>query len=89
VAPPGPVPSRASTGSCSEPSGGKTVVYLITMRGHFIAQTASVPAGARLPAGSYLSVVINARTFAVMDWGVSRAAPASPASLGPMRGLKA
>jgi hypothetical protein len=59
------------------------------MRGHFIGRMASGPAGAKPPAGSYLSIVINARTFAVMDWGLSRAArPVSPASLGPVHGLK-
>jgi hypothetical protein len=56
------------------------------MRGHFIGRMASAPAGARLPTGSYLSIVRDARTFAVMDWGLSPAAPSvSAASLGPVR----
>jgi hypothetical protein len=62
-----------------------TVVYLITMMGHFNAYGASVPAGARAPTGSYLSIVINARTYAIMDWGLSpKAPPVAPASLGPV-----
>ena len=80
----------SATPGDTEPSGNKAVVYLITIRGHFIARMASVPPGAKLPTGSYLSIVINARTFAMMDWGLSAAAPSvSPDSLGPVRNLKA
>jgi hypothetical protein len=68
---------------------GATVVYLVTMKGHFTASEASVPAGAALPTGSYLSVVVNARTFRITDSGLSpKAPPVSPASLGPVRRLR-
>jgi len=71
-----------------EPQFAKVVVYLITMEGDFIGYEASVPAGAALPTGRYLSIVVNARTYSVMDWGLSPTAPAvSPASLGPIRHL--
>lgn len=66
-------------------SGGSVAVYLITMRGSFTAYDASVPAGARLPTGQYLSLVVNARTFGSMDFGLSHIPPpVSPASLGPV-----
>jgi hypothetical protein len=65
--------------------GGRTVVYLITMKGHFIGYAAAVPKGAPFPTGSYLSIVVNATTFAIMDWSLSPSAPpVSPASLGPV-----
>jgi len=63
-------------------------VYLVTMEGHFIGYEASLPAGAALPTGRYLSIVVNARTFQVMTWGLSPKAPTvAPASLGPVRYL--
>jgi hypothetical protein len=72
----------------TEPGGG-TVVYLVTMKGHFTAYDASVPAGAALPTGSYVSIVVNARTFRITDWGISpKAPPVSPASLGLVRDLR-
>ena len=71
-----------------EPQSANVVVYLITMEGDFIGYEASPPAGAALPTGRYLSIVVNARTYAVMDWGLSpKAPPVSPASLGPVRRL--
>src|ERR1700722_13141499 len=80
----------SATPGDSEASGAKSDVYLITMQGHFTGRMASVPPGAKLPTGSYISIVINARTFMIMDWGLSPGAPpVSPASLGPVRTLKA
>lgn len=79
----------SATPGDSESAGARSVVYLITMHGRFTGRMASVPPGAKLPTGSYLSIVINARTFMLMDWGLSPGAPpVSPASLGPVRGLK-
>ena len=79
---------RSATPGDTEPAGNRTDVYLITIRGHFIGRMASVPLGAHLPTGRYISVVINARTFMIMDWGLSATAPpVSPASLGPVRYL--
>ena len=71
-----------------ERQSANVVVYLITMEGDFIGYQASVPGGAALPTGRYLSIVVNARTFSVLDWGLSPKAPVvSPASLGPVRRL--
>lgn len=70
-------------------SGGSAAVYLITMRGSFTACNASVPFGARLPTGRYLSLVVDAATFAVTDSGLSEhPPPVAPASLGPVTYLK-
>jgi hypothetical protein len=79
---------RAAAPGELESVAAGTLVYLITMKGHFTAYGAKVPAGAPFPTGSYLSIVINARTFAVIDWAVSPTAPSiSPASLGRLRYL--
>jgi len=79
---------KSATPGDTEPAGNRTNVYLITMRGHFIGRMASVPLGAHLPTGRYISIVINARTFTIMDWGLSpNAPPVSAASLGPVRYL--
>jgi hypothetical protein len=70
--------------------GNGITVYLITMKGYFTGAGTSMPAAARLRAGTYISVIVNARTFAVMDSGISRQAPRiGPSSLGPVRYLKA
>jgi hypothetical protein len=67
------------------PGTGRASVYLVTMRGHFIAYGSSPPAGAALPAGEYLSLVVDARTFRVLDFGLSPTPPpVAPASLGPV-----
>lgn len=80
---------ESATPGDTEPSGNGTTVYLITMKGRFTGYDASVPAGARLPAGTYLSIIVNARTFMITDWGLSpHAPPVAPASLGPVRYLK-
>jgi hypothetical protein len=65
--------------------GGGVPVFLLTMRGHFAATAASRPPGAAAPAGSYLSIVVDARTLQVLDSGLSPSPPpVSPASLGPV-----
>jgi len=67
------------------PGSGGVRVYLLTMVGHFTARGVSVPAGAAAPTGRYLSIVVDARTFRVMDLGLShRPPPVSPATLGPL-----
>jgi hypothetical protein len=72
------------------PIGEKTIVYLMTMKGHFIAEAASVPPGGHAPTGTYLSVVIDAKTFQVLDFGLSsKPPPVALASLGPLTYLKA
>jgi len=77
----------ATPGDAEDGLAGVTV-YLLTMKGHFVDHEASVPPGAAVPTGGYLSIVVNARTFSIMDWGLSQKAPAvTPASLGPVRYL--
>jgi hypothetical protein len=67
------------------PGAGGVSVYLVTMRGHFIAYGSSPPPGAALPVGEYLSLVVDARTFRVLDIGLGRTPPpVAPASLGPV-----
>jgi hypothetical protein len=64
---------------------GGARVYLVTMRGQFIAYESSPPPGAALPTGRYLSVVVDATTFQVLDFGLSPAPPpVTPANLGPV-----
>jgi len=70
------------------PRSAHVKVFLVTMRGHFTASEASRPPGARAPAGQYLSLVIDARTFQGLDFGISRRPPpVPPASLGPVTHL--
>jgi hypothetical protein len=70
------------------PGTGHVRVYLITMHGHFVAGDVSVPAGAAAPRGRYLSVVLDAKTFRGLDFGISPGPPpVSPASLGPVTTL--
>jgi hypothetical protein len=79
---------ESATPGDTEPAGNGAVVYLITIKGKFVGDYASVPAGAKLPTGNYMSIVVNARTFAITDWGLSpKAPPVAPASLGPVRYL--
>lgn len=60
-------------------------VFLITMCGHFTAIAGPGPPGAKAPAGRYVSLVINARTFQGLDFGISPAPPpVPPGSLGPV-----
>jgi hypothetical protein len=59
-----------------------TPVYLLTMKGHFTARGFG-PSGAAPPTVAYLSIVVNARSFRVMDLGFSHGPPVvSPATLG-------
>jgi hypothetical protein len=67
------------------PGSAHVKVFLITMRGRFIAREATGPPGAKAPAGRYLSLVIDARTFRGLDFGISpKPPPVPPASLGPV-----
>ena len=65
------------------PGSGSTAVFLITMRGHFTATNVSWPYGAKAPKGRYLSLVLDARTFRELDFGLGPKPPsAALASLG-------
>jgi len=67
------------------PGAAKTIVYLLTMKGRFTDYFASVPPGASLPTGRYLSDVIDAQTFQGLDFGLGPNPPqVAPASLGPV-----
>ena len=69
--------------------GQQTVVYLITMKGHFVADDVSVPLGAHAPTGRYLSIVINARTLESLDFGLSpKKPPVAPGRFGRVTYLK-
>lgn len=71
------------------PMGKKTIVYLVTMKGHFIAEQGPVPPGVHAPTGTCMSIVINAKTFQATDFGLGpKPPPVSPASLGPVTYLK-
>jgi len=67
------------------PGSAGVRVFLLTMRGHFIATGVSRPPGSKAPTGRYLSLVVNAVTFQMTDFGLSpKPPPVSPASLGPV-----
>jgi hypothetical protein len=67
------------------PGSARVKVFLITMRGHFIARDATGPPGAKAPAGRYLSLVIDAKTFQGLDFGIGpKPPPVLPATLGPV-----
>ena len=80
------------------PTGGKTVVYLVTMKGHFKSARGPVTLSGQqthAPTYNYQSVVVSAetwrwrRTFDVISGGLSRTPPpVAPSSLGPVTWLK-
>ena len=48
-----------------------------------------MPPGAHAPTGTYMSMVINAKTFAGLDFGLGpKPPPVAPASFGPVTYLK-
>lgn len=57
--------------------------YLIAIRGHFTATGASIPPGAKPPTGSVITLVVDARTGLVTDFGISNRYPPL-AKLGPV-----
>jgi hypothetical protein len=70
------------------PGSARVKVFLITMRGHFTAGNVPGPPGAKAPAGRYLSLVIDAKTFQGLDFGISPKPPPVPsAGLGPVTHL--
>jgi hypothetical protein len=81
-------PTSATPGD-TVPIGEKTIVYLVTIKGHFTAVAFTGPPGARAPTGTYLSMVIDAKAFQGLDFGLSpKPPPVAPASLGPLTFLK-
>ena len=45
--------------------------YLVQLQGNFTALGASVPSGAKLPTGTFLTFTVDASSGAVTGWGVS------------------
>ena len=60
--------------------------YLIILHGNFVGHVAHPPPGAPLPQGSVLTIVVDASTGLVTDWGISDRTP-DTASLGPETSL--
>ena len=73
------------------PGSQNTVVYLLTMkasRAPFVDIGFSGPSGSKAPTGRYVSLVVDAKTFEGLDYGISpRAPPVAPAALGPVTHL--
>lgn len=67
------------------PGADGVPVYLVTIRGHFVCGLCSHPSGAKTPTGSYMSLVLDAKTLTGLDFGLSsKPPPVVPASLGPV-----
>jgi hypothetical protein len=67
------------------PNDEKTVVYLVTIKGHFVCDLCTGPSGSSAPTGTYLSLVVDAKTFYGTDSGLGpKPPPVAPASLGPV-----
>jgi hypothetical protein len=69
------------------PESAETIVFLVTMKGHFVSRRAAP--GAKNPTGNYLSIVVNAEDFRTLDFGIHpNSPPLAPASFGPLTYLK-
>jgi hypothetical protein len=75
------------------PESAETIVYLVTMKGHFISRRAAPRA--KNPTGNYLSIVVTAErfgtieSFGTLDLGIHpNPPPVDPASFGPLTYLK-
>jgi hypothetical protein len=87
--------TSATPGAVS-PTGGKTVVYLVAMKGHFKRDRGLRLLGpqapehqAHAPALNYQSVVVSAKTLRVTAWRLSPdPPPVAPSSLGRVTWLK-
>jgi hypothetical protein len=79
----------SATPGDTEPAGQNVVVYLVTMKGDFVDNYATGPPGAKAPTGTYMSAVVNARSFQPMDYGLRPGPPpVLPSSFGPVTYLK-
>jgi len=63
--------------------GGSAQSYLIAARGQFIGYGAPIPAGAPLPRGTVITLIVNAATGRVTDDGITNRYPRL-AQLGPV-----
>jgi hypothetical protein len=67
------------------PGAGGVPVYLVTIRGQFACHACTGPAGAKAPSGTYISLVVDAKTLTVLDFGLSpNMPPVAPATPGPV-----
>jgi hypothetical protein len=58
-------------------------VFMVIMRGQFIDHVASPSTGAETRTGKYLSLVVDSRTFRVLEWGLTdQVPPASDTIIG-------
>jgi hypothetical protein len=79
----------SATPGDTESFGQQTIVYLVTMKGHFVAEDVPTPSGAHAPTGMYLSIVINAKSLEFLDFGLSpKPPPVAPSRFGPVTYLK-
>ena len=87
----------SATPGAVTPAGGRTAVYLVTMKGHFkfegrgagLRGVREQGHRARAPALNYQSVVVSAKTLKVTGFGLSPTPPpVAPSSLGPVTWLK-
>ena len=76
---------RSATPGDFVPDWRGVPVYLVTIRGQFVCNTCTGPPGAKAPNGTYISLVIDAKNFSGLDFGISPTPPpVVPASLGPV-----
>lgn len=82
----------SATPGAFTPTGGNTVVYLVTMKGHFKVDRGPRPLGPQAPEHrmhapplNYQYVVVSAKTLQVVAGGLSpKPPPVAPSSLGPV-----
>jgi hypothetical protein len=67
----------------------RVVVYLVTIKGHFRCDLCTGPPGSRAPTGTYMSLVIDAKTFKETDFGLgTKPPPVFLTNFGPVTHLK-
>lgn len=64
-----------------------TTVYLVAMKGHFVSSI-PVPAGQPTPTGTYLYIILNAKTLEMTDLTVGNSPRNSLSNLGPVTALE-
>jgi hypothetical protein len=61
---------------------GRQPVYLVTARGHFICSNCSGPAGAAVPRGNVIMMVLDRGTLRGLDGGIGGNVDTSKVGLG-------
>jgi len=64
--------------------GAKATVYLVSIKGDFVCGACSGPPGSHAPTGTYMLLIIDAKTFEGNAFGISPRPPPSPALFGPV-----